>query len=65
MGPIIIEEYRKEVSKRKEDGGYMNILAGYHSSIFQDLGTYQRTENDLVEDDIRLVLDKYNSGFPP
>ena len=41
----------------------MNILAGYTSSIFQDFETYLRTEVGLVEDDIRLVLDGYNSIF--
>ena len=46
-----------------EDVGYMNILTGYPRSVFQDFGSYLRTEIDLVEDDIRLVLDKYNSFF--
>ena len=41
----------------------MNILAGYPSSVFQDFESYLRTEIDLVEDEIRLVLDKYNSSF--
>ena len=36
----------------------MVILAGYISSIFQNFGSYLRTEVDLVQDDIRLVLDK-------
>ena len=63
IGPIIVEENRKEVSKRLENGGYIIILAGYHSTVFQDFESYFRTEIDLVEDDIRLVLDKYNSSF--
>ena len=46
-----------------EDGGYVNLLAGYHSSVIQDLETYLRTENDLLEDAIRLVLDNYISSF--
>ena len=46
-----------------EDGAYINISAGYTMSIFQDFENYLRTEIDLVEDDIRLVLDKYNSSF--
>ena len=41
----------------------MKFLAGYHSSVFQDFKNYLRTEIDVVEDDIRLVLDKYNSSF--
>ena len=60
IAPIAIEDYREHVTKRMEDGGYMNILSGYPGSLFQD---FKRTEIDLVEDDIRLVLDKYNSSF--
>ena len=41
----------------------MSILSGYPSSVFQDFESYLRTEIDLVGDDIRLVLDKYNSSF--
>ena len=63
IAPIIIKEYKEHVTKRMEDGGYMNILSGYPESVFQDFESYLRTEIDLVEDDIRLVLDKYNSGF--
>ena len=63
VGPIIIEENREQVTKRVEDAGYMNFLAGYPSSVFQDFESYLRTEIDLVEVDFRLVLDKYNSCF--
>ena len=63
IAPIIIEEYKKQVTKRTEDGGYMNILAGYISSVFQDFESFLRTEVDLVEDDIKLVLDKNNTSF--
>ena len=41
---------------------YMRILAIY-SSVFQDFESFLRTQIDLVEDDIRLVLDEYNSSF--
>ena len=41
----------------------MNILSGYPRSVFQDFESYLRTEIDLVEDDIKLVLDKYDSSF--
>ena len=61
--PIIIEEYIKQVTKRMKDVGYMNIIAGCIRSIFQDFESYLRTEVDLVEDDIELVLDEYNSSF--
>ena len=63
IGTILIIEYREEVSKRMEDGAYMNILAGYHRSVFQDFESCLRAEIDLVEDDIRLVLDNCNSSF--
>ena len=41
----------------------MNILQGYTSSIIQDFKSYLRTGVDLVEEDIRLFLDKYISSF--
>ena len=63
IAPIIIEEYKKQVTKRMENGGYMKILAGYVSFVFQDFESYLRTEVDLVEDDVKLVLDEYNSSF--
>ena len=63
IAPIIIEEYKKQVTKRMEDGGYMKNLAGYVSSVFQDFESYLRTENDLVQDDVKLVLDEYISSF--
>ena len=63
IGPIIIDEYRKQVTKLMEDGAYMNILSLYRRSVFQDFESFLSTEIDLVEDDIRLVLDKYVSSF--
>ena len=41
----------------------MDILAGYTGSKTQDFEIKLRTEVGLVEDDIRRVLDKYNSSF--
>ena len=41
-----------------KDDKYMLILAMYVDSIFQDFETFLRTEIDLVEDDVRLVLDE-------
>ena len=46
-----------------KDGHYMNILARYTSSVFQDFESFLRTQVDLVEDDFKLVLDEYNSSF--
>ena len=63
IGPIIIEEYEEQVSKRMNDEQSMNILAFYTSSVFQDFESFLRTQIDLVEDDIKLVLDEYNSSF--
>ena len=60
IGPIIIEEYREQVTKRMKDDKYMKILAGFTSSVFQDFESYLRTEIDLVQDDIKVVLDEYN-----
>ena len=63
IGPIVIKEYREQVTKRMKDDKYMEILARYTSSVFQDFKSYLRTEIDLVEDDTNLVLDEYNSSF--
>ena len=47
-----------------KDDKYLNILARYTTgSVFQDFESFLRTEVDLVEDDIKLVLDEYNSNF--
>ena len=46
-----------------EDGAYMIILSLYRRSVFQDFESFLRTEIDLVEDDIRLVLDKNIPSF--
>ena len=60
IGPIIVEEYKEQVTKRMNDEQYMNILAIYTRSVFQDFESFLRTQIDLVEDDIQLVLDEYN-----
>ena len=46
-----------------KDDKYMLILAIYNVSVFQDFENFLRTEFDLVEDDIKLFLDEYNSSF--
>ena len=63
IAPIIIKGYNEQVTKRMNDDGYMNILARYTSSVFQDFESFLRTQIDLVEDDIKLVLDEYLSNF--
>ena len=61
--PIFIEEFGKKVSKgMKNDKNPVNS-AGYTGSIFQDFERYLRTEVDLVQDDVALVLDEYISSF--
>ena len=63
IAPIIIEEFKEQVTKRMKDEQYMIILAIYTSSVFQDFESFLRTQIDLVESDIKLVLDEYNSSF--
>ena len=63
IGPIIIEEYREQVTQRMKDEQYMNILAIYTRSVFQDFESFLRTQFDLIEDDIKLVVEEYNSSF--
>ena len=61
IGSIVIEEYRKQAIKRMKDDNYMRILAIFVSSVFQDFERIVRTEIDFVEENIKLVLDEYNS----
>ena len=63
IAPIIIEEYKEQVTKRLKNEQYMKIVTGYVSSVFQHFESYLRTEVDLIGDDIKLVLDEYNSSF--
>ena len=46
-----------------KDEQYMRIISIYTSSVFQDFENFLRTQIDLVEDDIKLVLVEYNSNF--
>ena len=63
IGPLIIKEYEEQVTERMNDEQYVNILAFYTSSVFQDFESFLRTQIDLIEDDVKLVLDEYNSSF--
>ena len=63
IAPIIIEEYKEQVSKRMKDKQYMNILSIYTSSVFQDFENFLRTQIDLIEDHVKLAVDEYNSIF--
>ena len=42
---------------------YMKTLAIYIIYIFRDFENFLETEVDLVQDDVRLVLDEYISSF--
>ena len=63
IGSIVIKKYREQVTKRMKDDKYMNNFAIYIDSVFQDFESFLRTQIVLVEDDIKLVLDEYNSRF--
>ena len=63
IAPIIFEEYKNQVTKRMENGQNIHILAIHASSVFQDFENFLTTQIDLIEDDIKLVLEEYNSSF--
>ena len=59
----MLKNTNNKYQKRMNDEQNMNILAIYTSSVFQDFESFLRTQSDLVKDDIKLVLDEYNSSF--
>ena len=63
IGPFNIAEYRKKHLEKNDVGSYEKLLPRYKSSIFQDFESFLRTEADLVDDNINLILDEYNSNF--
>ena len=63
IGPIIIEGQRKTYQEKKRANPLINMLHRYKRSIFQDFENFLRTEVDLVEHDIRVILDEYNSSM--
>ena len=63
IGPIINEGYKEQITKRMKNEQYMNNLSFYTRSVFQDFESFLRTQIDLVEDDIKLVLDEYIASF--
>ena len=63
IGPIIIENYREQLTRRMKDERYLRILSISINSVFQDFESFLKTEIYLVEDNIKLVLDEYNSSF--
>ena len=63
IGPNILEEYRKYVTKGMKNDECMRILTMYKISIFQDFESFLRTEVDLLHHDVKLVSDEYISSF--
>ena len=63
IAPIIFKEYKEQVSKTMKDEQYMSVSAIYTSSVFQNSESFLRTQIDLIEDDVKLALDEYNSSF--
>ena len=58
LAPIVIKEFREQVTKRRKDDKYKLVLAMCVDSIFEVIESSLRTEIDLVEDDVRLVLEE-------
>ena len=63
IGSIITDEYKEQVTKRMEDEQYVNIFSIYTNSVFRVFESFLRTQIDLSEDDIKLVLAEDNSSF--
>ena len=61
--PITIEKHTKTYREINHAKPLIKILHRFNSSMFQDFESFLRTEIDLVEDDMRLILDEYNSSF--
>ena len=63
VGPFVFEEYREQRSKRMKSDQFMRKITIYSSSIIQDFESFFGTQFDLIEVDIRLVLQEYSSKF--
>ena len=57
IGPILIEEHRKAYQEKNRANPLIKLLHRHKSSIFQDFESFLRTQVDMAEDDIRLLLD--------
>ena len=49
--------------KKLKNNTYMDFFAGYTIYKIQDFKIYLRTEVDLIEDHIRLVLENWKLNF--
>ena len=56
--PKSFEEFWNELSIKRIDDEYMNLLAGSTDSKFRDSESYLRTEVNLVEVDFKSVLNQ-------
>ena len=63
LGPIFLEEYRKQVAKRRNKVKYMDFSTIYNSFVSLYFESFLTTEVHLVENNVQLVLDEYNSSF--
>ena len=61
--PLILQNIGKKCLEKNDVGSYKKLLPRYKSSIFQDFESFLRTEADLVDDNINLILDENNSKF--
>ena len=63
IGPRIIKTYEKLRSEKSSTDGHVILLKGYAISAFRDSESNLRIVVGLVEDDIKLILEQYNSFF--
>ena len=63
IGPLIIDEFIKLSTEKKNTDGYIILLLGYARSPFRDFESYLRIIVRLDEEDIQLNLKEYNSHF--
>ena len=59
----MFEEHRKTYQEISRANLLIKLIHRYKSSIFREFESIPRTEVDLAEDDIGLVLNEYISIF--
>ena len=63
LAPHIIEAYKQLRLQKSSTDGYIILLMYYARSPFRDFESFLRMTGDLDEDDIQLILKKYNEKF--
>ena len=63
IGLRIIKAYKKSRSEKSSTDGYIILLSGYAGSPFRDFESYFKIVVELVEDDIQLIFEQYNSNY--